>query len=203
MPAKLRPSTVLFAAAVAFLLVTPLAAAAPAEGAEKVGAIPSVKQGLATGIVAVITFAIVAAFLGAVVWPKIQGALDERANKIRDEIASAERARQQAKDALAEYERSLAEARAEANQMLEQTKAQQAKLAAELRAKAETEAGELKARALREIESAKKEAISEIYADSAALATTIASKLIGREVSADDQQRLIDESLVELSASRN
>lgn len=203
MPAKLRPSTVVLAAAVAFLLVTPLAAAAPADGADKVGAIPTVKQGLATAIVALITFAIVAAFLGAVVWPKIQGALDERANKIREEIASVERARQQAKDALAEYERSLAEARAEATEMLEQTKAQQAKLAAELRARAEAEASDLKSRAIREIESAKKEAITEVYAESAALATMIASKLIGREVSADDQQRLLDESLAELGASRN
>lgn len=201
MPAKPRIPITPFAAS-AMLLVTPIAVAA-AEGGEKVGAIPSVKQGFWTAITAVIVFLIVVAFLGAVVWPKIGGALDERANKIREEIESAERARQQAKDALAEYERSLAEARAEANEMLEQTKAQQAKLASELRAKSEAEASELKARAIRDIEAAKKDALSDLYAQSATLATTIAGKLIGREVSSDDQQRLIDESLAELTASQN
>ncbi|NBW89583.1 MAG: hypothetical protein EBR51_06680 [Gammaproteobacteria bacterium] len=54
------------------------------------------------------------------------------ATQIREEIESAEMARKQAKDALEQYQQSLAQARAEAQKMLETTKAQQTALAAEL-----------------------------------------------------------------------
>ena len=54
---------------------------------EPVGAIPSVKQGVVTGITAVIVFLVVAGVLGAKVWPTISKGLDERASKIKGEIA--------------------------------------------------------------------------------------------------------------------
>src|SRR5438128_430465 len=78
--------------------------------AEEVSAIPSVEQGLVTGLTALIVFGIVFAVLAVKVWPAISKGLDERANKIRGEIAAAEAARKQAKEALEQYERSLAQA---------------------------------------------------------------------------------------------
>lgn len=79
------------------------------EGAahDPVGAIPTWYQGAATGVTAIIVFIIVAAFLLAVVWPKISKGLDERNAKILGEIEAAELARKQAKDALEEYQRNL------------------------------------------------------------------------------------------------
>lgn len=171
-------------------------------GHEEVGAIPTVKQGLVTGITAVVVFLLVFAVLAAKVWPAITKGLDERAAKIRSEIEAAEAARKQAKDALASYERSLSEARAEAQQMLDRAKADQQKLTAELKAKADTELNAMKERAKREIDSAKRAAVAEIYAESANLATSIASKILGREVNAGDQQRLVNEAVAELAAGR-
>ncbi|GAB5495776.1 MAG: hypothetical protein Phyf2KO_08560 [Phycisphaerales bacterium] len=168
---------------------------------EEVGAIPSVKQGVVTGITAVIVFLLVMGVLGAKVWPMISKGLDEREKKIRDEIDAAEEARKQAKDALDSYEKSLAEARSEAQQMLEEAKADQQKLTAELRAKAEADLGAMKEKAQREIESAKRAAVAEIYSDASVLATSIAGKILAREVSTDDQQRLVDEAVAELSGS--
>lgn len=165
---------------------------------EKVGAIPSVKQGLITAITSIAVFLIVLSVLGTAVWPRIVKGLDERASKITQEIASAEAARQQAKDALEEYERSLAQARAESQRMLEQAKADQQKLAAELRAKTDQEIGELRGKAMRDIESARRAAVAEIYDEAATLATHMASKILRREVSVDDQRRLVEESLSEL-----
>ena len=118
--------------------------------------------------------------------------------EIFDEIAAAERARKQAADALDEYEKNLAEARAEAKAMLEQTKAEQAELAASLKAKADKELTELRDRARQDIEAAKRAAVNEIYAESVALASNIAGKILQREVSAGDQQRLVEESLAEM-----
>jgi F-type H+-transporting ATPase subunit b len=168
--------------------------------AKQDGPVPTVFEGLPSAITAIVVFGIVVLILSTAVWPKITAGLDDRANKIRSEIEAAEAARAQAKTALEEYEKSLAEARAESQKMFETTKAQQAELAAELRAKSDRELSSLRDRAMRDIESAKKQAISELYAESVALATAMASKILQREVSAADQDRLIEESLAELKA---
>ncbi len=165
---------------------------------EEVGAIPKLKQGLITGVTAIVVFGIVMAILGVTVWPKIVNGLDERAAKIEQEIASAEAAREQAKDALDEYEQNLSSARAESQKMLEQAKVEQAKLAVELRAKTDLEIGELRGKAMRDIEAARRSAVSEIYAEAASLATSVAGKILEREISTSDQQRLVSETLGEL-----
>lgn len=178
-------------------------AAHGAGGHEPLTALPSVNQGAVTGITALIVFALVFAFFAAVVWPRFTKGLDERAGKIRDEIAMAEAARKQAKDALEQYEKSLAEARAEAQKMLEKTRAQQVALADELKAKADVELNAMKERARRDIEAAKKQALQEIYQATATAATNIAGKILRREVNAKDQQRLIEESMGELQGMKN
>jgi F-type H+-transporting ATPase subunit b len=165
--------------------------------------IPSVREGLAPAITALIVFALVFFVLYVKVWPVIMKGLDERSSKIREEIAMAEAARKQARDALDEYEKNLAEARAESQRMLEDTKAQQQELAAQLRAKADAELNALRERAKRDIESAKRTALNEIYGESVTLASTMAGKILQREISVQDQQNLVNESLAEMKARSN
>jgi F-type H+-transporting ATPase subunit b len=198
----LRPaSTLVRNIAVAGVLLVPAVALAAddAHGAhEVVGAIPSIRQGLATGITAIVVFIVVAVVLGAKVWPTISGALDERAEKIRSEIEAAEMAQKQAKAALEQYERNLADARAEAQQMITDAVAQQQALAAENKARAEQEINQMRDRARRDIDAAKRAAVEEIYSVAINQATSMASKILRREVTAADQQRLMEESLAEL-----
>jgi F-type H+-transporting ATPase subunit b len=80
---------------------------------------------------------------------------------------------------------------------------QQQQLASELKAKADVELGAMREKAMRDIDAAKRAALAEIYTESATLATTIAGKILRREVNTGDQQRLVDESLAELRSSRN
>ncbi|MFN0132919.1 MAG: F0F1 ATP synthase subunit B [Phycisphaerales bacterium] len=164
--------------------------------------IPGIKEGIAPMVTTLVVFAIVLAVLSKTAWPKISKGLEDRAEKIKDEIAAAEAARKQAKDALNQYERSLSDARAEAQRMLEKTKSQQQALADELRAKADIELTAMRDRARRDIEAAKRAALAEIYASAADLSTTIASKILRREVTPRDQQRLVEESLGELQMNR-
>src|SRR5690606_1848374 len=96
--------------------------------------------------------------------------------------------------------KNLAEARAEAKAMLEKTKSEQTALAAQLRAKADAELSDLRDRARQDIEAAKRAAVSELYTTSVALASQMASKILQREVSATDPQRLVEESLAELQS---
>lgn len=150
-------------------------------------------------ITAIVVFLIVLAVAATVIWPKILAGLDARENKIRDEIRSAEEAREQAKGLLSEYEKNLAEARNEANQMVAKARNDAKAIAEELRARNEQELTELKSRAMQEIEVAKRNAINDIYVEAGTLATTIASKILEREINADDQRRLVEESLGEMA----
>ena len=150
-------------------------------------------------VTALVVFLLVFGFLYVKVWPRIIRGLDDRQNKIRQEIENAEKAREQAGAALAEYEKKLADARQEANEMISQAKADAKAVAQELRDRNETELTETKQRAVRDLESAKRAAITELHSAAATLAADIAGKILKREISAADQKRLVDESLQELA----
>ncbi len=150
-------------------------------------------------VTALVVFLLAFGFLYVKVWPKIIQGLDDRQGKIRQEIANAEKAREQANAALAEYESELANARQEANDMIARAKADAKAVAQELRDRNEAELTEMKQRATRDLESAKRAAISELHSATATLAADIAGKILKREISAADQKRLVDESLQELA----
>lgn len=146
---------------------------------------------------AVLVFVAAYLILSKTAWPKITGALDARDEKIRSEIKAAEEARARANDALKEYEKSLSQARAEAARLIEETKAEQTRLAADLRVKAEAEVTAMRESALRSLDAAKNAAVVEIYTEAAMLSSQIAAKILQREVNADDQRRIVEESVAE------
>jgi F-type H+-transporting ATPase subunit b len=158
-------------------------------------AIAGVKEGTATGITAIVIFIVVLVILGAKVWPAIAKGLDERANKIKSEIEAAEAARMTAKAALEEYQANIAQARAEAQKMIADAKAQQQVQFAEMKSKADAELTAMKSKAVAEIDAAKKAALAEVYTQTANLATTVAGKILQREVNAGDQGRFVSEAL--------
>jgi len=152
-------------------------------------------------ITTLVVFVVFFLILAKTVWPKITAGLDDRDRKIREEIESAEEAREQAKAALAEYESSLASARKEAAEMIAHAKSDAKAAADELKRRNEAELVELKQSANREIDAAKQAAINELHAEATTLAVAVAGKIIGREITAEDQQRLVEESLRELARS--
>lgn len=155
--------------------------------------------GIVPFITSIVVFLIVLGIAATAIWPKIVAGLEERERKIRDEIRSAEEAREQAKGLLSEYEKNLAEARNEANQMIAKARNDAKSVAEELRKRNESELSELKSIAMQEIEVAKRNAINDIYVEATTLATSIAGKILQREINAEDQQRLVEESLGEMA----
>jgi F-type H+-transporting ATPase subunit b len=198
---KLRAATFLVSA---YLLVSPALGGPESAGAHDKGeVIPTWFQGAAPKLAALVVFGIVFAVLASGAWPKIAKGLADRENKLRSEIEAAELARKQAKEALEEYQQSLQQARAEAQRMIDQAKSQQLAVAASEKAKLEAELAKERERALRDIEAAKKAAVGELYNQSAALATTLAGKILKRNITPSDHQQLIDESLVQMQGLRN
>lgn len=136
------------------------------------------------------------------IWPQLLKGLDQREEKLRGDLDSAEEARKQANDALAQYEAELAKARTEAGEMIAKAR-QDAKAAAEeLRSNNTRELAELKNAATADINAAKRAAIGELHAQASTLAVAIAGKILDREISADDQQALVKESLAEMAKTK-
>ncbi len=162
---------------------------------EVVGALPTAKQGAAVAATALVVFAITAAFLMTVVWPKISKGLAEREAKIRSEIEAAENARAQAKAALEMYQKNLAEANAKAQAMIQEAKAQQQAQLVEMKAKAEAQMAMEKDKVMREIDAAKKQALAEIYSQTSGIATMVAGRILQREVNGADAEKFTLEAI--------
>jgi F-type H+-transporting ATPase subunit b len=135
------------------------------------------------------------------VWPHILKGLDERDQKLRDDLDAAEEARQQAKSALSEYELELSKARAEASEMIAKARQDAKSAAEELRSNNARELAEMKTAATADINAAKKAAIGQLHQEASSLAVAIAGRILDREISADDQKTLVDESLAEMTGA--
>ena len=176
------------------LLTAVLAAAEQAEG-NRNPLIPAYYDIVWSTVVAVV---IAVAFYRYVL-PRFTQVLDERTAKIEGGMARAEEAQAEAASALAEYRSQLAEARAEAARIREDARAEGATIVAELRAKANDDAARIVATAQKQIEAERTQAAVALRADVGALATELASRIIG-EALADEarQSRVIDRFLDEL-----
>lgn len=152
-------------------------------------------------VLTIVVFLITLVVMARLVWPKILSGLEARERKILEEIESAEEARAQAKSALEQYQRSLAEAEQQAQRTIAQAKADAAAAAAELKARNEAEMGEMKARAMREIQLAQQQAVKDVYAQASQLASMMASRILQREVSVEDQQRIFEDAMRQLESS--
>lgn len=143
-------------------------------------------------------FVLVILVLGKFAWGPMLRGLQQREEFIRRSLAEAKQDREAAEARLEEYEMKLAQAGSEANQIVDEGRRQGEELQARMEDKARQESEKMVERARREIELAKQAAIKDLFATSADLATEIASRILRREVSAGDHERLISESIDEL-----
>jgi F-type H+-transporting ATPase subunit b len=169
-------------------------AAALAAGGEGGGSpITSPMDGMIAALTTLIIFIVLVFVLGKFAWGPIA-----REDRIRADIRQAEQARARAEKTLSEYNQKLAQAEAEVRQIMAKASSDAQRLATSLRMQAQQEAEEIKERAQREIEASKNQALSEIYAQAAELSTSIAEKILRRNISVDDQRALVSESLRQL-----
>ncbi|MFD6178669.1 MULTISPECIES: F0F1 ATP synthase subunit B [unclassified Isoptericola] len=136
------------------------------------------------------------------VLPKFQAVLDERTAKIEGGIAKAEKAQEEAAEALKEYHQQLAEARADAAKTREEARAEGTAIVAELRTKAHDEAARIVETAHRQIEAERQTAAVSLRTEVGELATELASKIVGESLQDSARQsRVVDRFLDELEAA--
>jgi F-type H+-transporting ATPase subunit b len=146
-------------------------------------------------------FLIVVIILYKTAWKNVLVGLKAREERIRTDIADAEAARRKAEDTLKEYDKRLADADKKVREIIDKATIDAEQIGTSLRMKAQQEAEEVKDRATKEIEAAKRNALSEIYEQSANLATSIAEKIIRRNLNADDQRDLVKQGIDEFQTA--
>ncbi len=134
-------------------------------------------------------------------FPVIAEALDKRQRLIEDSIDSANKTKAEAAELLEEYRTRLKEARAQADDIV--TRARKAGEETEREA---LEAGrvkreELLEQARRDIEAEERKALQDLRKEVAGLTVLATEKVTRKTLTADDQQRLVDEALGELDFS--
>lgn len=142
-----------------------------------------------------ISFGVLLFFLYKYAFPGILKALDERAQKIRENIESAERSRAEADRRLAEYEAKMKAAQTEAEALIEQAKARVQHLQEENERRLSADAERIKAAAAREIEQERRKALDDVRRYAGELALQVAGKVLERSLTDADHKRLADESL--------
>jgi len=172
-----------------------LAAEAPEAGT---GTISPFAGDVGTAIWTVVIFGIVLLVLGKYAWGPILKGLQDRESFIRDSLEKARAEREEAEARLREYVEKIDNARAEGQAMLEESRRDAEASKRRILDEARQESEKIAARSRREIEIATETALKELYSTSARLATDVAARVIGRELTPADHQRLIAESIEEL-----
>lgn len=150
-------------------------------------------------VAAIVVFLLLLALLYKYAWGPILTGLQERENKIKHDLEEAEANARQAAEVLRQHQEKLAAAQVEAQKLIDRGRADAAKLNAQLRADAQAEIDQARKRAEADIRAAKQLAINELYAQAATIATTIAEKILKRQMNPEDHRALIQQSLAELA----
>ena len=155
----------------------------------------AVEHTLAPAIWTLIIFVIMLIILYRTAWQQILAGLKKREERIRSDIANAESARKRAEETLAQYNQQLATAESQVREIIAKGQQDAERIATNMKMQAQKEAEEAKGRATRDIEDARKAALRDIYAQAADLSTSIAEKILRRNLNSHDQRELVEASL--------
>jgi F-type H+-transporting ATPase subunit b len=151
---------------------------------------------------AIATFLILAGLLARFAWRPLLEALESRQELIRKSLDAAVEAKKDVERLHVQSAQALAEARREAESIISRTREDAARFREEMKQKAQTEAAAIVKNAERQIELETARALQQIRRDAVDLSIAIASKLLQRNVSKEDNERLIEDTFKQLEATQ-
>jgi F-type H+-transporting ATPase subunit b len=140
----------------------------------------------------VISFAVLAFVLMKFAVPALQKGMAARSERVRSDLAAAEKAKADADTLLADYRAQLADARNESSRMLEEARRSADALRADLQSRAQSEIAELRSRAAADVEAAKVSAIADLRAEVASLAIGAAETIVQKSLDRETQVQLVE-----------
>jgi F-type H+-transporting ATPase subunit b len=151
-----------------------------------------------TLIIQVIVFLILVGFTMKFVWPPIAAALDERARKIAEGLAAADKAKAELQEADKKVEQELAKSRAEVAQQLADAERRAQSIVEEAKGRATEEANKIIAAARAEAEQQTVRAREALRDQVAMLAVKGAEQILRREVNPSVHSDLLNRLQAEL-----
>ena len=148
----------------------------------------------------IVTFLVLLGLLARFAWRPLLDALEKRQEVIRKSLDDARKARQELEQVKADAAKLLSEARAEAGEIVSRTRSEAARFADEMKQKARTDADALVKHAERQIEMQTARAMETIRRETVDLSVEIASKILRRSITKEDNERLIDDTLKEMQS---
>ena len=150
----------------------------------------------------ILTFLILVGLLAKFAWRPLLQALETRAQSIRQALDDARQAKQELERLHGESAKLLAQARAESAEIISRSRSDAERFREELKEKARAEAAALMRNAERQIELETTRAVQQIRQEAIDISIDIASKLLQRNVSKEDNERLIEETFKQLETTR-
>ena len=146
----------------------------------------------------ILTFLVLVGLLTKFAWRPLLLALESRQQNIQQALDDAEKAKQELERLNQESAQIIRQARVEADQIVAMSRSDAERLREEMRQKARAEADGIVKSAERQIQLETARAIQQIRHEAADLSVAIASKLIQRNLTKEDNEKLIDEALKQL-----
>ena len=148
----------------------------------------------------IFTFLVLLTLLSKFAWRPLLQALETRQEMIKKSLDDAEQAKTELQQVQEESNRIVAKARVDADAIITASRADAAKLQEELRAKARDEADGIIKNAERQIQQQTDQSLAKIRGEAVDLSLMIASKLIQRNLSKEDNDTLIEDALKQIQS---
>jgi F-type H+-transporting ATPase subunit b len=148
----------------------------------------------------ILTFLVLLVLLAKFAWKPLLALLDRREEMIRQSLDDAEKAKHELQRLQQESKEILSKARVEAQSILAKSRSEAEKLKGELRQEAKVQADSILRDAEKQIQVETEKAISGIKNEVVDLSLLVASKLIKKNLSKEDNQSLIEESLKQVES---
>lgn len=163
---------------------------------------PLVQPDLGLYIWTIVTFLLLLWAFNKLAWKPLKGILQAREDTIRKSLDDARLAREEMQRLKNESSQILAGARAEADTILARTREDASRFRDELKVKAQAEAATIVKNAEQRIEMETARALQQIRAEAVEFSVAIASKILQRNVSKEDNERLIEETFRQIQSTR-
>ena len=152
----------------------------------------------ATLFVQFVVFLVLAGFTAKFVWPPLMKALDDRAQKIADGLAAAERSKEEMAAVEKRVQAQMSSARDEAQKRISEAEGNAQKIAEEIKQNAQAQATQMIEQAKAEAEQQMIRAREALRGEVAALAVKGAEQILKREVNAAAHDDLLKQLAKEL-----
>jgi F-type H+-transporting ATPase subunit b len=151
-------------------------------------------------LVSIVNFLVLLYLLRRFMWGPIMATLDSRAAKIREGLELTESARREREQLKQEVDRTLGEARREASAIAERTTKAAEAAAADIRTQAKAEADRIREKGREDAQHLHDQALAQLRTEVASMVVLAASRILGKEINAEQHRALIERSLDDAGA---